>query len=422
MSQGAALPALLGDADGQQFADQVWSRSAWSRKAGEGPDLTGLLTLEDVDELLAVRALRTPFVRVAKDGAVLDPARYTRGGGVGARVRDQVDGDRLVGLLADGCTVVLQGLHRAWAPLRAFSDTLAREVGHPIQVNAYLTPEGAQGFEAHYDTHDVFVVQTVGTKEWRVHAPAVSNPRSDDEWTRHREAVRAAAAGAPVLARTLEPGDVVYLPRGWVHSARANAGLSLHLTFGIHPYTRRDLADFLVAAALEAAPAAGADPLDESLPLGIAVSDARDLEDALSAVRANLVARLTDIDAAAVSTAFERRWAADARPDPLRPVRQLLDADDLGPAGDPAGDAELQARPGLSLRLEATPTGLVLVAGGRRLPFGTEHEQSLRIVASGATFRTGELVGLDPVVARRLVRELLLAGVVVVVVVSSTPA
>ena len=95
---------------------------------------------------------------------------------------------------ADGCTVVFQGLHRAWAPLREFSDALARELAHPVQVNAYLTPEGAQGFDAHYDTHDVFVLQTAGTKEWRIHRPVIDHPRPEDAWTRRRADVRAAVA------------------------------------------------------------------------------------------------------------------------------------------------------------------------------------------------------------------------------------
>ena len=373
-----------------------------------------LLTLGDVDELLAGRALRTPFLRVAKDGVVLAPARYTSGAGVGARVADQVDAERLVALLAEGCTVVLQGLHRAWAPLRTFSDALARELGHPVQVNAYLTPEGAQGFDAHYDTHDVFVVQTAGTKEWRVHAPVLPHPRPDDEWTHFRDEVRAAASGEPVLVRTLEPGDVVYLPRGWIHAARANAGLSLHLTFGIHPYTRRHLVDALVERALAASPVGG-DPLDASLPLGADVTDARAMDVVLSDVREALVDRLGRVATRAVSESLERRWAADTRPVPLRPVVQLLAADALGPAGDPADDVALQARAGLALRVEVTGEAVVLVAGGRRHSFGAGQAEALRRISSGRPFRARDLGGPGEGDVRQLLRSLLLAGAIVVV-------
>jgi hypothetical protein len=47
------------------------------------------------DELLTERALRTPFIRMAKEGAVLPPERFTASGGFGAQTPDQVDGTPL---------------------------------------------------------------------------------------------------------------------------------------------------------------------------------------------------------------------------------------------------------------------------------------------------------------------------------------
>ena len=35
-----------------------------------------------------------------------------------------------------------------------------------MQINAYITPPENQGFAAHYDTHDVFVLQVSGSKRW----------------------------------------------------------------------------------------------------------------------------------------------------------------------------------------------------------------------------------------------------------------
>ena len=66
---------------------------------------------------------------------------------------------------------MLQGLHRTWPPLVAFCQQLAAELGHPVQANAYVTPPQSQGFDDHYDVHDVFVLQVEGEKRWRIHAP-----------------------------------------------------------------------------------------------------------------------------------------------------------------------------------------------------------------------------------------------------------
>ena len=101
---------------------------------------------------------------MAKNGSVLSTATFTRSGGVGAGITDQVADDKVLAQLSDGATLVLQALHRTWPPLVRFGSALAAELGHPVQINAYVTPPQNQGFSAHYDTHDVFVLQVAGTK------------------------------------------------------------------------------------------------------------------------------------------------------------------------------------------------------------------------------------------------------------------
>ena len=61
--------------------------------------------LDTVDELLSRRGLRTPFLRVAKDGKVVDASRFTRSGGAGAEIADQLADDKLLGLFVDGSTL-----------------------------------------------------------------------------------------------------------------------------------------------------------------------------------------------------------------------------------------------------------------------------------------------------------------------------
>ncbi|MFN8167666.1 MAG: cupin domain-containing protein [Candidatus Nanopelagicales bacterium] len=274
-----ALASLLGPTSAADFAADVWSQRLLHRSAAPGERLTDLLTLDDVDTLLASHALRTPFLRVAKDGVVVPASAYTRSGGIGASIADQVDADRLAALLADGSTLVLQGLHRAWPRVQALVTDLTVDLGHPVQANAYLTPPAAQGFSAHYDTHDVVVVQLAGTKHWTVHPPAVPVETGLAEWTQHRDAVAAAAQGEPAYDGPLAPGDVLYLPRGWIHAARANDTMSLHLTLGIHPFTGRHVLDAAVAEALAAL------PVHASLPVGVDVADPAHLERVLEEVR-----------------------------------------------------------------------------------------------------------------------------------------
>ena len=133
---------------------------------------------------------------------------FTAGGGIGAGIGDQVSEDKLLRLFADGATIVLQGLHRTWAPVRELSQGLAADLGHPVQVNAYITPPQNQGFSDHYDVHDVFVLQVHGEKQWSLREPVLDHPLRDQPWG-ERSAEVGARAGEPAhLETTLRPdGD-----------------------------------------------------------------------------------------------------------------------------------------------------------------------------------------------------------------------
>src|SRR4029077_12022391 len=123
-----------------------------------------------------------------------------------------------------------------------FGTQLAAELGHPVQINAYVTPPDSQGFAAHYDTHDVFGLQISGSKRWTVHTPVIHDPLPGQVWEQHKSEVAARAAERPLIDTVLSPGDALYLPRGFLHSAVARGEVSIHLTVGVHPVTGYDLA------------------------------------------------------------------------------------------------------------------------------------------------------------------------------------
>ena len=209
-------------------------------------DFSDLLSASAVDELLAERGVRAPFIRLAKDGELLGRDCYLGPAGFGAEVTDQVDAARVLQQFAAGASIVLQGLHRLWPPLIDFVRDMVDDLGHPAQANAYITPPSNRGFDPHYDVHDVFVLQIAGHKHWAVHAPVHTDPLPSQPWTDHRDAIAKRVADDPTIDTVLAPGDTLYLPRGWVHSARALDDLSIHLTVGISTVTRLDVVRALV--------------------------------------------------------------------------------------------------------------------------------------------------------------------------------
>lgn len=342
------------------FAQDYWGRQALLSKATELPSpFTDLLSAAAVDELVSQRGLRTPFLRVAKNGTTLSDSAFTAGGGVGAGVADQVSDTRLVELFADGATLVLQALHRVWPAVIEFCGTLATELGHPVQANAYVTPPQNQGFSAHYDVHDVFVLQIEGRKRWQIHSPVLDSPLRDQPWTQRRRAVEQRAADEPSIEVVLEPGDCLYLPRGFLHSAKALGGVSTHLTVGIHVWTRYALAEQFMAQALRTV--AGAAQMRGSLPLGLQVSAAASYRDDVEGVRTALLDAVQHADADVLAQALVRADRGTRRPAPVGPLQQLHDADNLTP------DTELVLRGQLAATLEQEGSLSVLKSRAGRL-------------------------------------------------------
>ena len=385
------------------FAEQHWSRRPLlSRAEDTGESFADLLTLADVDELLSRRGLRTPFLRIAKDGAVVDPKRFTTSGGAGAEVADQVSSDAVLRLVADGGTVVLQGLHRLWPPLIEFADQLAADLGHPTQVNAYVTPPSSRGFSPHYDVHDVFVLQVAGEKHWTIHEPVLADPLRSQPWTDHRDAVAAAAEGEPVIDAVLRPGDVLYLPRGYLHSATALGEISAHLTIGIHSVTRWAAAE----SALDLVRVLATDDpeLRRSLPLGVDLADPAAVADDVATVVTALKSWLDRVDPAEVADRLRARTWSQVRPEPVAPLAQATAAAALSP------DTVLRLRRRLRCQLREAADGRVtLVAGRRSLELPADTRPAVAGLLAAGELKVADLPGLDAAdqltLACRLVTE-----------------
>ena len=388
-------------------APAVFARDYWGIQPLYSPanclpaDFSDLFSSAAADELLTERALRTPFIRLAKEGAVLPDERFTASGGFGAQVPDQVDSAMVLREFADGATIVLQGLHRNWSALRTYTRRLVAELGHPAQVNAYITPEASRGFDPHYDVHDVFVLQVSGEKHWSVHPPVLEHPRADEPWSPRRKAVEARAREKPVIDVVMRSGDALYLPSGWLHSAVARHGTSIHLTIGVAALTGADVVRELVAE-ISRYP-----ELRAPLPINGTDSGPGVLDDAVqeitSAFARALEARAAADGPARTADAVRRSFDRMIRPEPVAPLATVDTAADLPPK------AVVRLRHGIIAQINVDGDGVRLAAAGQTLRLPAECEVAIRALASGEWLWAGALPDLDEadslVVTRRLLRS-----------------
>ncbi|MCP2310646.1 cupin domain-containing protein [Kitasatospora paracochleata] len=151
-------------------------------------------------------------------------------GGAYGRNRDVNRLEALYERYRSGSTVVLNSLERRWEPLRLLTSAMSAEVNARFQVNVYLTPPGqARGFNPHYDTHDVIILQAHGTKRWRLYGAPYALPLESQKYEHSRD--------VPEVEQEIDlrPGSLLYLPRGTIHAPTSTDTASLHLTIGIHP-------------------------------------------------------------------------------------------------------------------------------------------------------------------------------------------
>lgn len=199
------LDELFGDAGA--FVAEYWGRQPHVSHS----DVPKRVTLPDLESVLTMA--EWPYTLMVQDGVPVDPYRF--GTVHTAPTRVEVDGDRLAKAFNSGATITANGLRVQVPALSNICSALDVALGTTTDANVYLTPDGARGLGTHPDTHDVIVLQVAGTKRWHVYRPDHAD------------------VGEPELVVDLEPGMVLYLPRGWPHHARSCKGATVHVSLGV---------------------------------------------------------------------------------------------------------------------------------------------------------------------------------------------
>ncbi|GBP72357.1 Bifunctional lysine-specific demethylase and histidyl-hydroxylase NO66 [Eumeta japonica] len=152
----------------------------------------------------------------------------------------------------NSCSIRLLNPQTYIPKLHLLNSTLQELFNSFVGANAYLTPADSQGFAPHYDDIEAFVIQVEGKKHWRIYSPRSKNeilPRvSSQNFTQDE-------IGEPILEVTLEPGDLLYFPRGFIHQAvTVPQEHSLHLTISMYQkHSWADMFEKMIPLALQAA-------------------------------------------------------------------------------------------------------------------------------------------------------------------------
>jgi ribosomal protein L16 Arg81 hydroxylase len=211
------------------FFEEYWEKQPLVIRRKQPDYFRSLLSLDEVDRALTTLDLGYPNVTLKNADRTITVDDYTVHG-------DSLDVAKVYQLFGEGSTITLAFLDNVIPALASFCRGLEKEFSCPLQTNAYLTPAGAKGARHHYDTHDVFVLQVLNSKQWTTYGTPVELPLRGQDFD---SAVH--ELGAPTLSFGLNAGDIAYIPRGVVHNARSGDDVSLHITLGVLGYTWADL-------------------------------------------------------------------------------------------------------------------------------------------------------------------------------------
>jgi hypothetical protein len=145
-----------------------------------------------------------------------------------------------------GVSTVVNAVQYEVPDIQRLNAIIEREFRAPVQTNVYASFGRDSAFKPHWDSHNVLVLQLSGRKLWRSWGQPWRAPLSRSECKVPEN------PGPAEWEMMMEPGDVLYLPRGEIHAARLVDGEdSLHLTVGIAPPKIEALAAALVEACQE---------------------------------------------------------------------------------------------------------------------------------------------------------------------------
>ena len=222
-----------------EFFSSVWTR-CFHYIPGPASKFTGLLDWESLNDTLRHHRLDFPRLRLVQAGESLPTSSYLNH--VESRRGIQIPRIRVPELTAhlrQGATLVLDSVDEVHEPITKLAELLEYTFHERVQVNAYAAWGKCEGFDCHWDDHDVLVLQAVGSKRWRIYGETRKYPLYRDIVPNEEPPPEA------VWDHVLEDGDFLYIPRGWWHGAEPLGEPTLHLTCGIYSRTGIDLLNWL---------------------------------------------------------------------------------------------------------------------------------------------------------------------------------
>jgi 50S ribosomal protein L16 3-hydroxylase len=164
-------------------------------------------------------------------GSPLAPDVLTVAGGRLTGVPAPLSSGDVRALMARGISTVIRSSERHDEGLRRLADAFGAALPGEVHVQLYATPDGTHSYGWHYDFEDVFIVQTLGIKDYYLRDNTVARharlgERLDFGCIREEK--------SQIMVARLIAADWLYIPRRWWHLVKCVED-SLSISVGVMP-------------------------------------------------------------------------------------------------------------------------------------------------------------------------------------------
>ncbi|MER7983725.1 cupin domain-containing protein [Streptomyces sp. NPDC095817] len=199
--------------------------------------------LAQLDNLVNSGILTSDTVRIFYKNKRIPSAKVTWPEGTSRPwLQNRIRPDLVASYVRQGATLAIDDLARLWEPLRTVCRGLSAELNVAVNATAFLTPQKNWGLGYHYDVASVLLLQTHGSKTWRLQPPTLPAPLPSQLCEEH------VMQESDVTEFRVTAGQALWIPRGWYHSGVATEEESLHVSFWFPHLTRYWLAQKVVSA------------------------------------------------------------------------------------------------------------------------------------------------------------------------------
>jgi lysine-specific demethylase/histidyl-hydroxylase NO66 len=217
------------------IADHYGKRPVQIR--GESPR-GGLLSMQRLEELLSVRPHWTEDnLKLILNSRPIMGEHFFEEAQAGRTPR-RADPAKIELFLRMGASLVGDHIEDIDRNVRDAAAMLSEQFAGTAGANVYCSFKGIRAFNSHCDLHEVFAVQLEGEKVWQIYENRADSPVETIHGP-NAQAIIDQAKGRVMMTVQMQPGDLLYIPRGYFHDALADTAASLHLTFGIAPLNGR---------------------------------------------------------------------------------------------------------------------------------------------------------------------------------------